>query len=424
MGIIISDRKLRWHNGIVPYEINDQDFPLKDNRRATIQAAIDHWNQNTVISLRPRSNEKDYVQFVAASGSCSSAVGRKGGRQTIGCDLNTFRRGSIIHEIGHAVGLFHEHTREDRDRFVTVHFDNIKDDRKFAYEKKNKKAHDVGPYDYGSIMHYPGRGTNFAIDTSKNTITAPTAIGQRNGLSNIDIATVTESYGPPTERLFATFRRSNEPDFKVHNWQVAHFDPKYDELWPQGWRLRDIQPYQPFGQTRYRAIWYLTSTSTEELQVYDWQAEHVRARYNEELWTQGWRIEILRPYVVNGRVLYAAVWRKSNEPELQVYQWREQDFDAKYDELWPQGWRLNILQPYVLNGQVYYDATWRRSDRRELQVYGWKPRLCSAQRRASARRLAYLSAKTLSLERRNPLQCCLGSSARPASAVRFQHEIR
>lgn len=60
---------------------------------------------------------------------CSSRVGRIGGRQEISVGTSngsvTCGHGEIVHQIGHAVGFFHEHTRPDRDEYVTVHWNNI-----------------------------------------------------------------------------------------------------------------------------------------------------------------------------------------------------------------------------------------------------------------------------------------------------------
>lgn len=65
---------------------------------------------------------------------CSSYVGRLGGKQTISVGspdqtdpLNRVvcKHGNIVHEIAHSLGFFHEHSRPDRDQYVSVLWDNI-----------------------------------------------------------------------------------------------------------------------------------------------------------------------------------------------------------------------------------------------------------------------------------------------------------
>ena len=60
------------------------------------------------------------------------------------------------HELGHALGFFHEHARWDRDRFVTIHYENIKPGREPDYDWIPRTNWITGatPYDYRSIMHY------------------------------------------------------------------------------------------------------------------------------------------------------------------------------------------------------------------------------------------------------------------------------
>ena len=100
------------------------------------------------------------------------------------------------------------------------------------------------------------------------------------------------------------------------------------------------------GPAHYTAVW---QPSTEgEIQVYGWTYEDYRAKY-DELWPQGWRLKLLDVYVVNGQVLYTAVWQPSStEGEIQVYGWTYEDYRAKYDELWRQGWRLKLLDVYAV----------------------------------------------------------------------------
>ena len=64
--------------------------------------------------------------------------------------------GRTIHEIGHAVGLMHEHQRHDRDTYVTVSDANSYGGIRFAYLADTPGTR---PYDYSSIMHYHSVGT-------------------------------------------------------------------------------------------------------------------------------------------------------------------------------------------------------------------------------------------------------------------------
>jgi len=65
---------------------------------------------------------------------------------------------TVVHEIGHTVGLVHEMERVDRDMYIRVNYDNMNpasvrnfhttDMKELQYELYRK------PYDYTSIMHY------------------------------------------------------------------------------------------------------------------------------------------------------------------------------------------------------------------------------------------------------------------------------
>jgi len=150
----------RWPGGRVPYEI-DANLPNKQR----IVDAIDHYNRFTPIRLVPRNGDSDYVRFVPSTG-CSSSVGRNGnGRQDInlatGCGT-----GETIHEIGHAVGLWHEQSRADRDNFVTVNWGNIEAGQEHNFNKYSS-GYDFGGYDLNSIMHY---GSYFFSKNGQPTI--------------------------------------------------------------------------------------------------------------------------------------------------------------------------------------------------------------------------------------------------------------
>lgn len=177
-----------WPHGVIPFEI---DASVPPEQVANIQKAIAMVNP-TELEVRPRvATDPDYVVFSTLKGGCSSAMGRVGGPQDI--QIGICGPGSIAHEILHAAGFYHEQTRSDRDAFVTIFWDEIEPEFRFAFEQRGGK--DIGAYDYASVMHY---GAHAFSRTGKPTIVprmANAPIGQRDALSAGDRAAISAQYG-------------------------------------------------------------------------------------------------------------------------------------------------------------------------------------------------------------------------------------
>ena len=212
-GAVDGTKTTLWRNHMVRYVITPV---FKGKKVREIRRAMDHWEKNTCLRFVPLEREgEDHIEFINTKGSCySNYIGRLGGKQIINLPPHCVF-GLIVHEIGHALGFWHEQSRPDRDKYVNLHYKNMKE-QSFNFAKQTDKKIDYqgSAYDYGSVMHYPRswgsrkgcRGSRCFTLTVKNHTEyrrqGSPKIGHFNRLSKEDILQANRLYSCPNDGTF------------------------------------------------------------------------------------------------------------------------------------------------------------------------------------------------------------------------------
>jgi hypothetical protein len=196
----------RWPRGASG--LFEMPIVIESDPDGNVQAAILAFNEQLAGFMRavPRTNEPDYVAFTLSatdgSGACSSSVGRVGGRQIIQ-GSHFCGTGTLVHEMGHALGLWHEQEHADRNAYIQFNLNNLDPARasNFATSASQRSA---TPYDFGSIMHYSA--TSFARQGQPvmETIPPGIAIGARNAYSAADVEGIKRLYGAAPQAVTVT----------------------------------------------------------------------------------------------------------------------------------------------------------------------------------------------------------------------------
>lgn len=151
----------------------------------------------TQISSSTTSGDYILVQQNSDGSAYSTSIGRRGGQQIISVDPRYFSTGSVIHEIGHAVGLIHEQKRPDRDTYITVNYSNIRPNWTSQYDKCTGCTAN-GTFDFNSIMLYGANASSSVVyNTSIPAMTkknGTTWTAQRSYLSTGDKAAIEAKY--------------------------------------------------------------------------------------------------------------------------------------------------------------------------------------------------------------------------------------
>ncbi|XP_075719677.1 hatching enzyme 1.2-like [Rhinoderma darwinii] len=182
-------------NGVVPVPfVISPDYTVKE--QSLIYSALKEFEMMTCVQFVKRSSESDYLSIESGAG-CWSYIGRNSGKQMVSLfSPDCMVYGVIQHEAMHNLGFLHEHTRTDRDNFIDILWKNINKDYWKNFNIIYGNTLNL-PYDYTSVMHYH-RYAFSRNDPILLTIVpkpGPTVeIGQRIGLSNLDVRKINAFY--------------------------------------------------------------------------------------------------------------------------------------------------------------------------------------------------------------------------------------
>jgi hypothetical protein len=193
-----------WSSG-VPYTI---DSNITGTNLDIVKRAIQQWNSSSFVSVkfRPRVGSEPATIFTRGTSNdgCSSYVGNFNeydeetgtyDGQTLTLASGCYTIDTIHHEMGHAVGLFHEQQRCDRDSFVSVTSSGRRDAVNYG-RLCTKGVTDYGIYNFGSVMHYEYDNSMLKLAQPKSTnyVGNPSSPGAV-ALTPLDGKTINQMYG-------------------------------------------------------------------------------------------------------------------------------------------------------------------------------------------------------------------------------------
>ena len=206
-GVATRNLGSRWDDGIVYYDLNGHPGS------STILDAMADIEGKTSIRFIPWTSQSSHIRFINGSG-CWSYIGQGTGVQDISLQSpGCVHRGVAEHEIFHALGVYHEQSRNDRDQYVTINFANISPGFSGNFNIAGN-SEDIGPYDYDSIMHYGRYAFSIQSGVLETITTKPPgiSIGNRTYLSDGDIHSIQTMYYADFQLGINTSASEVDPD--------------------------------------------------------------------------------------------------------------------------------------------------------------------------------------------------------------------
>jgi hypothetical protein len=151
----------RWPNGVIDYKF-DKGFNFTKQVKAAMKTfesltPLRFYEINDTALKEANITIEDHIVFKQNNtDGCWSYVGHTGGAQGLNLGNGCEDEGTIMHELGHTIGLIHEQARADRNKFVHVEMENVSPGAAPNFEMCKKISNGENPvkYDFMSLMHY------------------------------------------------------------------------------------------------------------------------------------------------------------------------------------------------------------------------------------------------------------------------------
>lgn len=179
-----------WPNNTIPYFWRSGEFG--SSHEATIKRSVQMWNNTAggAVQWKWTPNARPGVKFISSTRACGwSYVGTLRRTQELGLNPRCNSTHTVIHEMGHSAGFWHEHQRCDRDKYVRV---SSNEPVNFGKNCRLQRT-TFGNYDYDSINNYSAPYVR-AISTSAPYQGNPRNLGRLPGLSKGDINALWRMY--------------------------------------------------------------------------------------------------------------------------------------------------------------------------------------------------------------------------------------
>ncbi len=196
----------------IPYKIDPSSGDTSN-----LSTALSQFNSDFMglIQFVAYTNQTDYVNFYFdpnnTSGVCEAYEGRVGGEQTVGgsasCTVAT-----ILHEMGHTVGVWHEQTRDDRNTYVNVNYGAVIKASRSFFDQAPDNHQDLTLFDFASVMEYPAYSFSRNGEPCIESIPAGIPLSNSTGYTASDIDGIMRLYGEIPTSVTVT---SNPPGLQV-----------------------------------------------------------------------------------------------------------------------------------------------------------------------------------------------------------------